>query len=238
MRVWTKEVTVEIKKKGCVCKIRKIIDWKALVVDSIQFSRSVVSDSLWPHGLRHGGLPCPSPTLGVCSNSCPLSWWYHLTISSSVVPSSSCLQSFPASGSFLSFFFPSFIFISWRLISLQYCSGFCHTLTWISHGFTCIPHPDAPSHLPLCPIPLETSASGSFLKSHFFASDGQSIGASSSASVFTMNIQDWFPLGLTGLISLQSKELSRVFSNTIVQKHQFFRGTGNKGSWTCIPQCH
>ena len=127
------------------------------LINSVQFSCSVMSDSLWPHGLQHARLPCPSPTLGACSNSCPLSWWCHLTISSSVIPFSSCLQSF--------------------------------------------------------------SASGSFLRSQFFASGDQSIGASASASVLPMNIQDWFPLGL---ISLQSKGLSRVFSNTTVQKHQFF----------------
>ena len=110
-----------------------------------------MSDSLWPHGLQHARLACPSPTPGACSNSCPSSWWYHPTISSSVVPFSSCLQSFPASGSF----------------------------------------------------PM----------SQFFASGGQSIGGSASASVLPMNIQDWFPLGLTGLISLPSKRLSRVFFN-------------------------
>ena len=102
-----------------------------------------MSDSLRPHGLQHARLPCPSPTPTACSNSCPLSRWCHSTISSSVVPFSSCLQSFPASRSF--------------------------------------------------PV------------SHFFASGGQTIGA--SASVLPMNIQDWFPLGLTGLISLQSKGL-------------------------------
>ena len=67
---------------------------------SVQFSCSIVSDSLWPHGLQHARPPCPSPTPGVCSNSCSLCWWCHLTISSSVVPFSSHLQSFPASGSF------------------------------------------------------------------------------------------------------------------------------------------
>ena len=108
---------------------------------------SVMSDSLRPRGLQHAGLPCPSPALKACSNSCPLSWWCHPTISSSVVPISSCLQSFPASRSF--------------------------------------------------PV------------SQFFASDGQSIGASGSSSVLPMNIQEWFPLGLTGLISLQSKGLSK-----------------------------
>ena len=125
-----------------------------------QFSRSVVSKSLQPHGLRHARPPCPSPTPGASSNTCPSIWWCHPTISSSVVPFSSCLQSFPASGSF----------------------------------------------------PM----------SQFFTSGGQSIGVSASASVLPMNIQDWFPLGLTGFISLQSKGLSRVFSNTTVQKHQFF----------------
>ena len=132
---------------------------------TVQFSSSVVSDSLWPHGLQHARLPCSSPTPGACSNSCPSthqSWsqWHHLAISSSVVPFSSCLQSFPASGSF--------------------------------------------------PI------------SQFFESRGQSIGASTSASVLPMNIQDWFPLGFTGWISLESKGLSRVFSSTTVWKHQFF----------------
>ena len=126
---------------------------------SVQFSRSVMSDSLRPHGPQQTRPPCPSPTPRVYSNSCPLSWWCHPTISSSVIPISSCLQSFPASGSF----------------------------------------------------PM----------SQFFASGDQSIGVSASASVLPMNIQDWFPLGLTGWISLQSKGLSRVFSNTTVQKHQF-----------------
>ena len=128
---------------------------------SVQFSCSVVSNSLWPHGLQHARLPCPSTTPGACSNLCPLSQWCHPTISSSVVPFSSCLQSF--------------------------------------------------------------SASRSFPMSQFFASGGQSIGVSASASVLPMNIQDWFPLGLTSLISSQSKGLSRVFSNTTVQKHQCFR---------------
>jgi len=127
---------------------------------SVQFSCSVMSDSLRPQGLQHARLPCPSPTPRACSNSCPLSQWYHSTISSSVVPFSSCLQSFPASGS--------------------------------------------------CPM------------SQLFASGGESLGVSASASVLPMNIQDWFPLGLTGLISFLSKGLSRVFSNTTVQKHQFF----------------
>ena len=126
---------------------------------SVQFSPSVVP-TLWPHGLRHTRLPCPSPIPRAYSNSCPSSQWCHPTISSSVVPFSSCLQSFPASGSF----------------------------------------------------PM----------SQFFATGDQSIGVSASASVLPMNIQDWFPLGWTGWISLHSKGLSRVFSKTTVQKHQFF----------------
>ena len=126
---------------------------------SIQFSRSVMSDSLRPHGLQHARHCCPSPTPGVYPNSCPLSQWCHLTISSSVVPFSSCLQSFPTSGS--------------------------------------------------------------FQMSQLFTSGGQSIGVSASTSVLPMYTQDWFPLGWTGWISLQFKGLSRVFSNTTVQKHQF-----------------
>ena len=125
-----------------------------------QFSCSIVSDSLWPHGLQNSKLPCPSPTPRAGSNSCPSSRWCHPTISSSVVPFSSYLQSFPASGS--------------------------------------------------------------FQVSQLFASGGQSIGASASASVLPMDTQDWFPLGLPGWISLQSKGLSRVFSNTTDQKHQSF----------------
>ena len=124
---------------------------------SAQFSCTVMSNSLKPHGLQQAKLPCPSPTTGTCSNSCPSSRLCHSTISSSVVPFSSCLQSFPASGF--------------------------------------------------------------FQMSQFFASGGQSIGVSASASVLPMNIEDWFPLGWTGFISLQSKGLSRVFSNTTVQKH-------------------
>ena len=118
------------------------------------FSHSVMSDSLQPHGLQHARLPCPSPAPETYSNSCPLSWWRHPTISSSAIPFSSCLQSFPASGTF----------------------------------------------------PM----------SQLFTSGGQSIGISASASVLPMNIQDWFPLRLTDWISLQSKGLSRVFSNTTV----------------------
>ena len=124
-------------------------------INSVQFSRSVMSKSLWPHGLQHTKPPCPSPTPGVYSNSCPLSQWCYPTISSSVVPFS--------------------------------------------------------SHLPSSP------ASGSFQMSQFFPSGGQSIGVSASASVLLMNIQDWSPLGWTCWISLLSKGLSRVFSNTTVK---------------------
>ena len=126
----------------------------------LQFSHSVVSDSFWSHGLQHARPPCPSPTPGVYQNSCALSRWCHPMISSSVIPFSSCLQSFPASGS--------------------------------------------------------------FLMRQLFASGGQSIGASASAWLLPVNIQGWFPLRLTGLISLLFKGLSRVFSSTTVQKHQFF----------------
>ena len=127
---------------------------------SVQFSLSVVSDSLRPHELQHARPPCPSPTPGVHPNPCPLSRWCYPTISSSVVPFSSCPQSFPASGSF--------------------------------------------------PV------------SQLSTSGGQSIRVSASTSVLLMNTQDWSPLGWTGWISLQSRGLSRVFSNTTVQKHQFF----------------
>ena len=127
---------------------------------SVQFSHLAVFNSLRSHGLQHARPPCPSPTPGAYSNSCSSSRWCHPTISSSVVPFSSCLQSFPALGS--------------------------------------------------------------FQMSQFFTSGGQSIGVSASASVLLMNIQNWLPLGLTGWISLQSRGLSRVFSNTTVQKHQFF----------------
>ena len=127
---------------------------------SFQFSHSVKSDSLWPLGLQHTRCPCPSQTPVVHSNSCPLSRWCLPTISSSVIPFFSCLQSFPESQSF----------------------------------------------------PVSQS----------FASGGQSMGVSASASVLPMNIQDLSPWGWTDWISLQSKGLSRVFSNTTVQKHQFF----------------
>ena len=131
-----------------------------ILLSSIQFSHSVVSDSLWPHEQQHTRPPCLSPTPRVYPNSCPSSRWCHPTISSSVLPFSSCPQYFPASGS--------------------------------------------------------------FPKNQLFAWGGQSIGVSASASVLPMNTQDWSPLGWTGWTSLQSKGLSRVFSNTTVQKHQFF----------------
>ena len=127
---------------------------------SVQFSLSVMSNSLWPHRLQHARPPCPSPNPRACSISCPSSRWCHPAISSSVVPFSSGLQSFPASGSF----------------------------------------------------PM----------SQLFASGGQSIGVSASKSVIPMNTKDWSPLGWTGSSSFQSKGLSRVFSNTTVQMHQFF----------------
>ena len=169
---------IRIRATNCVSpKVRKVLQllrlrWifrgtfvklnKTSIVEPytapVQFSHSVVSDSLWPHGLQHTRLLCPSPTPGAYSNSCPLSWWCHPAISSFVVPFSSCLQSFPASES----------------------------------------------------SPM----------SQLFASGGQSSGA--SVSVLPMNIQGWFPLGLTDFISFLSKGLSRVFSITTVQKHQFF----------------
>ena len=127
---------------------------------SVQFSQSVMSNALQPREPQHTRSPCPSPTPRVHPNSCPLNWWCHPTISSSVIPFSSCPQSFPASGSF------------------QMCQ--------------------------------------------LFASGGQSTGVSASTSVLPMNTQDWSPLGWTGWISVQSNKLSRVFSNSTVQKHQFF----------------
>ena len=126
----------------------------------LQFSLSGMSDSLRPHEPQHARPPCPSPTPRVHPNSCPLNQWCYPTTSSSVIPFSSCPQSFPASGS--------------------------------------------------------------FLMSQLATSGGQSIGVSASTSVPPMNTKDWSPLGWTGWISLQSKGLSRVFSNTTVQKHQFF----------------
>ena len=129
-------------------------------ISSIQFNCSVMFDSMRPHGLQHARPPCPLPTPGAYSNSCPSSQWCHPNISSSVIPFSSCFQS--------------------------------------------------------------VLASRSFPRSQFFASGGNSIGVSASTSVLLMNIQDWFPLGWTGWLFLKSNGLSRVFSSTIIQKHQFF----------------
>ena len=143
-------------KKDCESQRQSIV----YIRHSVQFSRSVMSNSLWPHELQHARPPYPSLTPGVYLNPCPLSWWFHPTILSAVAPLSSCLQSFPASGS--------------------------------------------------------------FQMNQLFASGSQSIGVSASTSVLPMNTQDWSLLGRTGWISLQSKGLSRVFSNTTVQKHQFF----------------
>ena len=149
-----------------ICSLSKTeeLTLKALIklwnVSSVQFSRSVVSNSLWHHEPQHVRPPCPSPTTGVHPNPCPLCQWCHPTISSSVVPFSSCPQSFPVSGS--------------------------------------------------------------FQMSQLSASGGQSSGVSASTSVLPMNTQDWSPLGWTGRISLQSKGLSKVFSNTTVQKYPFF----------------
>ena len=128
--------------------------------NSIQFSYSAVKNSLRPHEPQHTRPPCPSPTSGVYSNSCPLSQWCHPIISSSVVPFSSCPQTFPASGS--------------------------------------------------------------FQMNQLFTSGGQNIGVSASTTVLPLSTQDWSPLRWTGWISLQSREFSRVFSNTTVQKHQLF----------------
>ena len=137
-----------------------MLSCSVLLFSSVQFSRSVVPDSLRPHELQHARPPCPSPTPGVHSDSHPSSQWCHPAISFSVVPFSSCPQSLPASGSF----------------------------------------------------PM----------SQLFAWGGQSTGVSASASFPPKNTQDWSPLEWTGWISLQSKGLSRVFSNTTVQKHKFF----------------
>ena len=147
---WTKALWFNSQAEGQVL-------WGGLFSSVQLLSRS---NSLRPHGLQHARPPCPSPTPGACPNSCPESQWCHPTISCSVVPFSSHLQPFPASGSF----------------------------------------------------PM----------SQFFESGGQIIGVTASALVCPMNTQDWSPLGWTGWISLQSKGLSRVFSNTTVQKHQFF----------------
>ena len=138
------------------------------------FSRTIMSDSLWPQRLQHTRLPCPLLSSGVYSDSCPLNQWCHPIISSSVVPFSSCLQSFPASGS--------------------------------------------------------------YMMSQVFTLGGQIIRASASPSVLPMNIQGWFPLGLTGLLSLQSKGLSKVFFNTTVQKHKCFHP--QPSLWSTLTSVH
>ena len=153
-------VTVDKRQELITYCLQKL----PLNIKMSQFSRSVVSNFLRLHGLQHARPPCPSPTPGVYSDSCPLSQWCHPTISSSVIPFSSHPQSFPASGS--------------------------------------------------------------FQMSQLFTSSGQSVGVLASASVLPMNIEDLLPLRWTGWIywtSLQSKGLSRVFSNTTVQKHQYYR---------------
>ena len=147
------------KKKYWLCTL--VVNMSFFVGKwSVHFSHSVMSDTLRPHEPQHTRPPCPSPTPGVHQNPSSLSQWCHLTISSSVIPFSSCLQSFPASGSF----------------------------------------------------PM----------SQLFTSGSQSIGVTASTSVLPMNTQDWSHLGWTGWNSLQSRGLSRVFSNSTVQKHQFF----------------
>ena len=147
------------QEKKILCNLSSSSQIWDMFLSSVQFSPSVMSDSLRSQGLQNTRFPCPLPTLGACSNSSPLSQWCHPTISFSVIPFSSCPQSFPASESF----------------------------------------------------PM----------SQFFTLGGQRIGA--SASVLLVNIQGWFPLGLTGLTSLLPRGLSRVFSSiTIIWKHQFF----------------
>ena len=154
-----KKLTLD--KKLCQANMAcAVFSWLLYLSISVQFSHSIMSDFLWPDEPQHARPLCPSPAHKVHTNPCPLSPWCHPTISSSVVPFSSCPQCFPASGSF--------------------------------------------------PI------------SQLFTSGGQSIGVSASTSDLPMNTQDWAPLGWTGWISLKSKGLSRVFSNTTVQKHQFF----------------
>ena len=159
LQTW-ETITINLESQAWVVFFLSLQNFLIGYYHSVQFSRSVVFDSLWPHELQHTKPPCPLPAPGVYPNSCALSRWCHPAISSSVVFFSSCPQSLPASGSF----------------------------------------------------PM----------SQLFAWGGQSIRVSASASILPMNTQDWSPLGWTGWISLQSKGLSRVFSNTTVQKHQLF----------------
>ena len=151
--IYTMEYYSAIKKNTFKLVLMRWMNLEPIILSEFK-SVTQSFPTLWHHGLQYTRLPCPSPTPGACWNSCPLNWWCYPTISSSVIPFSSCLQSFPESGSF----------------------------------------------------PM----------SQFFVSGNQSIGASASASVLPMNIQDWLPIGWTGWISLQSKGLSRVFSNTTV----------------------
>ena len=259
------------------------------VTFSVQFSSSVVPDSLQPHGLQHAKLPCPLPTPRACSNSWPLSWWCHSAVWSFVVPFSSCLQSFPAS-EFISYMIcllhksclqwkhyyvstgsvltcpalqrqcvtvqckidvegketplvtyllisivnqifnsvqllsPVWLFVTPRTEAHQASLSIANSQSLLK--LMSIESVMPSNHLILC-LPFFSClksfpASGSFQMSQLFPSSGQSIGVSASALVLPMNIQDWFPSGLTGLIFLLSKGLSRVFSNTTVQKHKFF----------------
>ena len=220
---------------------------------SVQFSCSVMSNSLQPHEPQHTRPPCPSPTPGVHLNPCPLSQWCHPTISSSVIPFFSCPQSFPVSESFqMSQLFASGdqnIGVSASTSVLPMNSSVQFSRSVISDSL--LPHewqhtrPPCPSPtpgvysnssplsrwchptisssvIPFFSHPQSFPASGPFQMSQLFASGGQSIGISASVSVLPMTIQGWCLLGWTGLISLLSKGLSRVFSNTTVQKHQFF----------------
>ena len=156
----TMSVLISSHANSIISVFWNCVSFGDFTLDSVQFSRSVMSSSLRPQELQHARPPCPSQTPGVYLNSCPSSRLCHPAISFSVIPFSFCPRSLPASGSF----------------------------------------------------PM----------SQLFASGGQSIGVAASASVLPMNTQDWSPLGWTGWLSLQSKGLSRVFSNTTVQKHQFF----------------
>ena len=154
-------LSLEYKVIDRTCHLAMLLPGQRFFIAcSVQFSRSVVSYCLRPHELQCASPPCPSPTPGVHSNSCPSSQWYHPAISSSIVPFSSCPQSLPTSES----------------------------------------------------VPM----------SQLFVSGGQSTGVSALASFLPKNTQDWSPLGWTGWTSLKSMGLSRVFSNTTFQKHQFF----------------
>ena len=159
------------------CRGKKWVAFKSF--STVQFSRSVMPYSLWPHGLQQARVPCPSPTTRASSNSCPSSRWGHPTISSSVISFSSCLQSFPASGS--------------------------------------------------------------FQMSQFFTPGSQSTGASASATVLPMNIQDWFPFGWIGWISLQSKGLSRLFFWKVTSCRLWcsdFGAPWNKGCQIYLPRSY